>query len=53
MLRDDMEDDAERHGFNDEIGYGSGPTSHEWDTHIITNNQRRFAKAQHLALGAL
>lgn len=49
MLRSDMEDDAERHGLY-ELAYGDQVTYHEGDV-ISTNNQRRFAKAQHLASG--
>ncbi|XP_026752770.1 uncharacterized protein LOC113512979 [Galleria mellonella] len=47
MLHNDMEDDAERRGFY-EVVYGQQLTFHEGDV-ISTNNQRRFAKAQHLA----
>lgn len=47
MLHNDMEDDAERHGFY-EVGYGEKLYFHEGEV-ISTNNQRRFAKAQHLA----
>lgn len=49
MLHDDMEDDAERRGFY-EVNYRNQMTFHEGDV-ISTNNQRRFAKAQHLASG--
>lgn len=49
MLHSDMEDDAERRGFYD-VGFGQTLTFHEGDV-ISTNNQRRFAKAQHLASG--
>ncbi|XP_072931877.1 uncharacterized protein [Epargyreus clarus] len=47
LLHDDMEDDAERRGFY-EVNYRNQMTFHEGDV-ISTNNQRRFAKAQHLA----
>ncbi|KOB66733.1 Uncharacterized protein OBRU01_20829 [Operophtera brumata] len=49
MLHNDMEDDAERRGFY-EVAYGDTLTFHEGDV-LSTNNQRRFAKAQHLASG--
>lgn len=49
MLHNDMEDDAERRGFY-EVGYGEQLHFHEGEV-ISTNNQRRFAKAQHLASG--
>lgn len=49
MLHNDMEDDAERRGFY-EIAYGEHLTFHEGDV-VSTNNQLRFAKAQHLASG--
>lgn len=45
MLHNDMEDDAERRGL-----YGERLTFHEGEV-ISSNNQRRFAKAQHLASG--
>lgn len=51
MLHNDMEDDAERRGFY-EIAYGEHLSFHEGDV-ISTNNQLRFAKAQHLASGIL
>lgn len=44
-----MEDDAERRGFYD-AALGDQLMFHEGDV-ISTNNQRRFAKAQHLASG--
>ncbi|CAH2266812.1 jg9427 [Pararge aegeria aegeria] len=47
MLHNDMEDDAERRGFY-EINYGNHVTFHEGGV-VSTNNQLRFAKAQHLA----
>ncbi|XP_050346098.1 uncharacterized protein LOC126770636 [Nymphalis io] len=47
MLHNDMEDDAERRGFY-EISYGEHLTFHEGDV-VSSNNQIRFAKAQHLA----
>ncbi|XP_028177978.1 uncharacterized protein LOC135074640 [Ostrinia nubilalis] len=47
MLHADMEDDAESRGFF-EVSYGQQLVFHEGDV-ISTNNQRRFAKAQHLA----
>ncbi|KAG6450222.1 hypothetical protein O3G_MSEX006475 [Manduca sexta] len=47
MLHNDMEDDAERRGFY-EVAYGEQLTFHEGEV-TSTNNQRRFAKAQHLA----
>ncbi|KAI5651802.1 hypothetical protein NE865_00139 [Phthorimaea operculella] len=46
MLHNDMEDDAERRGFYEV--YGDQMSFHEGEV-ISTNNQRRFAKAQHLA----
>ncbi|XP_075973707.1 uncharacterized protein LOC142974988 [Anticarsia gemmatalis] len=46
MLHNDMEDDADRRGLYD-VAYGEH-TYHDGDV-ISTNNQRRFAKAQHLA----
>ncbi|CAG9786077.1 unnamed protein product [Diatraea saccharalis] len=49
MLHTDMEDDAESRGFY-EVTYGQQLTFHEGDV-VSTNNQRRFAKAQHLASG--
>lgn len=49
LLHNDMEDDAERRGFYD-VSYGDQLTFHEGEV-ISTNNQRRFAKAQHLASG--
>lgn len=49
MLHNDMEDDAERHGFY-EVAYGDQTSFHEGEV-ISTNNQRRFAKAQNLASG--
>lgn len=51
MLHADMEDDAESRGFY-EVAYGQQLVFHEGDV-ISTNNQRRFAKAQHLASGKL
>ncbi|XP_004932605.1 uncharacterized protein LOC114240656 [Bombyx mandarina] len=47
MLHNDMEDDAERRGFY-EVAYGDKLTFHEGEV-TSRNNQRRFAKAQHLA----
>lgn len=49
MLHNDMEDDAERRGFY-EVAYGDKLTFHEGEV-TSRNNQRRFAKAQHLASG--
>lgn len=49
MLHNDMEDDAERRGFY-EIAYGEHLTFHEGDV-VSSNNQLRFAIAQHLASG--
>lgn len=48
MLHNDMEDDADRRGLYD-AAYGDH-SYHDGDV-ISTNNQRRFAKAQHLASG--
>ncbi|XP_073945477.1 uncharacterized protein [Choristoneura fumiferana] len=47
MLHVDMEDDAERRGIY-EVTDGEQMTFHEGDV-MSTNNQRRFAKARHLA----
>lgn len=49
MLHNDMEDDAERHGFY-QVAYGDQMSFHEGEG-ISINNQRRFAKAQNLASG--
>lgn len=49
MLHVDMEDDAERRGLY-EVTDGEQMTFHEGDV-MSTNNQRRFAKARHLASG--
>lgn len=49
MLHNDMEDDADRRGLY-EVTYGDHLSYHNGEV-ISTNNQRRFAKAQHLASG--
>ncbi|KAF9815420.1 hypothetical protein SFRURICE_011572 [Spodoptera frugiperda] len=47
MLHNDMEDDADRRGLY-EMAYGDHFSYHNGEV-ISTNNQRRFAKARHLA----
>ncbi|KAH9636383.1 hypothetical protein HF086_011240 [Spodoptera exigua] len=47
MLHNDMEDDADRRGLY-EMAYGDHISYHNGEV-ITTNNQRRFAKARHLA----
>ena len=49
MLHNDMEDDADRRGLY-EVAYGDHLSYHNGEV-ISTNNQRRFAKARHLASG--
>lgn len=49
MLHNDMEDDADRRGLY-EMAYGDHFSYHNGEV-ISTNNQRRFAKARHLASG--
>lgn len=49
MLHNDMEDDADRRVLY-EATYGDHISYHNGEV-ISTNNQRRFAKARHLASG--